>query len=85
VQRIRHNVLVNDVSPKLLMSIIQKIEEMASMPDILEVVIGHKHTVAQLVEALRCKSWVRFLMGRWDFYFYVIHPAVLCPWGRLSL
>jgi len=39
------------------------------------------HMMVQLVEALRGKSWVRFPMVSLEFFI----PAVLWPWGWLSL
>jgi len=40
---------------KFLMSIIQELKEMASMLDIPKSAIGHKHSMVQLVQALRYK------------------------------
>ena len=46
------------------------------------------YAVAQLVEVLRYNPegrGARFLMGSLEFFIYLIHPATLSPWGRLSL
>jgi hypothetical protein len=52
-------------------------------------VIERGHTVAQVVEALTTlqvgRSWVRFPIRSLDVSVDLILPAILRPWGQLSL
>jgi hypothetical protein len=43
------------------------------------------YTVAQLFEAQTGRSWVRFPMVSLEFFIYIILPAALWHWVRLSL
>jgi len=47
---------------------------MASVLDIPKGAIGHKHSMVQLVQTLRYKSWVRFPMGSLGFFIDMCIP-----------
>jgi len=78
VQRIYHNFfMLMMILKKKLMSIIQKLEEMASVLDIPKDPIGDKHSMAQLVQTLRYKSLIRFPTVSIEFFIDIILPAAL--------